>query len=78
MKKILCLFDYGMGVMTGYATVSKNIVAQVKKEFGDDLHLDIIAINYFGDPYKEYNDTVQVWPIHITGSRHCGGHYTTY
>ena len=62
MKKILCLFDYGMGVMTGYATVSKNIVAQVKKEFGDDLHLDIIAINYFGDPYKEYNDTVQVWP----------------
>ncbi len=62
MKKILCLFDYGPAdvTMTGYATVSRNIVAQVKKRFEANIRLDIIAINYFGEPYKEYEDSVKV------------------
>ncbi len=59
-KRVLCLFDYGPTCMTGYATVSRNIVAQLKKHFGDNLQLDICATNYFGESYLEYNDTVKV------------------
>lgn len=55
-KKILCLFDYF--ARTGFGTVSKNIVKELRKNFGDDLHLDIIAINYFGEPYEEDKNTV--------------------
>ena len=54
-KKILCLFDYV--ARTGFATVSKNIVSELKKEFGNNLHLDIIAVNYFGEPYYEDANT---------------------
>ena len=50
-KKILCLFDYV--ARTGFGTVSRNIVKELTKHFGEDLQLDIIAINYFGEPYKE-------------------------
>jgi glycosyltransferase involved in cell wall biosynthesis len=55
MKKILCLFDYV--ARTGFATVSKNIVKQVKKHYGDDILLDIVAINYFGEPFFEDDKT---------------------
>ena len=38
---------------TGFGTVSKNIVRELKKHFGEELELHIIAINYFGVPYFE-------------------------
>lgn len=60
MKRILCLFDYGRKTATGYSTVSKNIVSELKKHFGDRLHLDIIGINNFEEQYWEYDDTVMV------------------
>jgi len=58
-KKInlLCLFDYG--AFTGYATVSKNLVKNWLNIFGDTIHIDIVAINYFGEDYNEY-DNVRV------------------
>lgn len=59
-KKILFLSDYGNGCMTGYATVSRNIIARLKACFEDELHIDVVAVNYFGPAYKEYNDTVSV------------------
>lgn len=58
MKKpcrVFCLFDYN--AFTGFATVSKNIKAELKRHFGEDLHLDICAINYFGEPYTEEDGT---------------------
>ena len=50
-KKLLCLFDYKCN--TGFATVSQNIISQLKKHFGKDVKFDICAINYFGEPYEE-------------------------
>jgi len=55
MKKILCLFDYY--ARTGFGTVSKNVVKELKKHFGKDLKLEIIAINYFGEPIQEDENT---------------------
>lgn len=55
-KKILCLFDYF--ARTGFGTVSKNIVKELKKNFGEELQLEIIAINYFGEPYEEDENTI--------------------
>ena len=49
--QILATFDYN--APTGFATVSKNLVKHWKKTFGDDLKLDIVAVNYFGDDYQE-------------------------
>jgi glycosyltransferase involved in cell wall biosynthesis len=54
-KKVLCLFDYF--ARTGFGTVSKNIVKEIKKNFYGNLQLDIIAINYFGEPYEEDENT---------------------
>jgi glycosyltransferase involved in cell wall biosynthesis len=54
-KKILCLFDYV--ARTGFSTVSTNIVKELKKHYGKNLYLDIIAINYFGEPYQEDENT---------------------
>lgn len=42
---ILCLFDYLC--TTGFATVSQNIIPQLKRHFGPRLRLDIFAVNYF-------------------------------
>ena len=51
--RVLCLFDYK--ATTGFATVSQNIVKQLRR-----LHvpvcLDIVAINYFGDKRVEQED----------------------
>jgi glycosyltransferase involved in cell wall biosynthesis len=55
-KKILCLFDYV--ARTGFGTVSKNIVKEIKKHYGDNIKLDILAINYFGPPYNEGEDYI--------------------
>lgn len=53
--KVLMLGDYI--ARTGFGTVSKNIVKHLKKHFGSDLQLDIVAINYFGDPFYEDENT---------------------
>jgi glycosyltransferase involved in cell wall biosynthesis len=50
-KRMLCLFDYNS--FTGFSSVSKNLVSQWRKTFGDSLKLDIIAINYFGEDYNQ-------------------------
>ena len=50
-KKLLALFDYNS--FTGFATVSKNLISNWKKTFGDKLKIDIVGINYFGDDYSE-------------------------
>lgn len=52
--RILCLFDYACN--TGFATVSTNIVKELKKQFGGNMELDIVAINYFGPDYIEPGD----------------------
>jgi glycosyltransferase involved in cell wall biosynthesis len=57
-KNVLLFVDYV--ARTGFGTVSKNIVSEVKKAFGDNLILDIIAINYFGEPYYEDENTYVV------------------
>jgi glycosyltransferase involved in cell wall biosynthesis len=57
MKKILCWFDYF--AKTGYGTVSKNIVSELKKYFGNNIQLDIVAVNYFGeDTTDQYGNLV--------------------
>ena len=53
--KVLCLFDYN--AFTGFATVSKNIKKELKNHFGSDLQMDICAVNYFGEPYREDDGT---------------------
>jgi D-inositol-3-phosphate glycosyltransferase len=53
--KILCLMDYV--ARTGFGTVSKNIVRELKKHFKEEIDLHIIAINYFGVPYFEDDKT---------------------
>ena len=49
--RILALFDYNS--FTGFATVSKNLVNNWRKIFGKSMFLDIVAVNYFGEPYQE-------------------------
>lgn len=49
--KMIALFDYNS--FTGFSTVSKNLVQNWKRIFGNDLKLDICAVNYFGDAYQE-------------------------
>lgn len=57
-KKVLFLGDYL--ARTGFATVSKNIVKELKKHFGENLQLDVVAINYFGEPFYEDDNTFVV------------------
>jgi len=49
--RALALFDYNS--FTGFSTVSKNLVSNWKKIFGENMFLDIVAVNYFGDEYRE-------------------------
>jgi hypothetical protein len=49
--KMIALFDYNS--FTGFSTVSKNLVQNWKKTFGNNLKLDICAVNYFGENYEE-------------------------
>ena len=48
---MLCLFDYNS--ITGFATVSKNLISNWRRTFGDNLKIDIVAVNYFGEDYDE-------------------------
>ena len=58
VRKVLCMFDYK--ARTGFGTVSKNIVESLKKRYGKSLYMDIVAINYFGEPYHEDENTYVV------------------
>jgi glycosyltransferase involved in cell wall biosynthesis len=49
--RILALFDYNS--FTGFSTVSKNLVSNWIKIFGNNMFLDIVAVNYFGNEYRE-------------------------
>ena len=61
-KKVLCLVDYM--ARTGFSTVAKNIVKEIKNHFGDEILLDIVAINYFGEPfYDEFNNYIISAPL---------------
>jgi glycosyltransferase involved in cell wall biosynthesis len=60
-SKIFCLFDYK--AFTGFSTVSTNIKNELKKHFGNDLQLDICAINYFGEPLEEEDGTYVISAI---------------
>ena len=61
-KKVLCLVDYM--ARTGFSTVAKNILKEIKNHFGDEILLDIVAINYFGEPfYDEFNNYIISAPL---------------
>lgn len=49
--RMLCLWDYN--TFTGFSTVSKNLVQNFTKHFGSKIKIDICAVNYFGEDYKE-------------------------
>lgn len=49
--RVLATFDYNAA--TGFATVSKNLVENWRQTFGDDMKMDIVAVNYFGEDYSE-------------------------
>lgn len=54
-KKILILCDYV--ARTGFGTVSKNIMEELRRSFGHRLKKTIIAVNYFGEPFWEDEST---------------------
>jgi len=54
-KKILWLSDYNG--FTGFCTVATNIKKELKKYFGNNIQLDIVAINYHGEEYNEPDGT---------------------
>jgi len=57
IKHILCLMDYGKDTRTGFATVSSNIKREIKKAYGEQVSLDILGINHYGDDYVEEDGT---------------------
>jgi glycosyltransferase involved in cell wall biosynthesis len=76
MKKpcrVFCLMDYH--AFTGFATASQNIKKELKKHFGDDLKLDICAINYFGEPYQEEDGTYVISAVKNSTKRDDFGRY---
>jgi glycosyltransferase involved in cell wall biosynthesis len=51
------MFDYGKKVNTGFAKQSTEIVKAVKKAFGDNIQLDIVAAGYVPDEiFNHVND----------------------
>lgn len=57
IKHILCLMDYGKDTRTGFATVSSNIKREIKKAYGEQISLDILGINHYGEDYVEEDGT---------------------
>ena len=55
---------------TGFSTVSTNIKNELKKHFGSDLKLDIVAINYFGDAHEEEDGTYVISAIKSQPQKH--------
>jgi len=64
-QNILMLCDFAC--TTGFAQVSHNIVEQLFKEKDVKYKVDIIAINYFGDPNKwqTYYPQIKLYPAMI-------------
>lgn len=56
--RMLCLFDYA--TITGFATVSQNLIEQIQEHFaekaGTELVIDIVAINYRGEKVIQKNN----------------------
>jgi hypothetical protein len=73
MAKVLCLLDYV--ARTGFGTVSKNIVGELRKHYGDKLQLDIIAINYFGEPFFEDKNTCVISAVKNDVKKDAFGRY---
>ena len=48
------MFDYGVKVNTGFSKQSTEIVKAVKKAYGDNIQLDIIAAGYVPDEVLEF------------------------
>ena len=61
--RILASFDYNAS--TGFATVSRNIVEELTNYFGDDMKMDIVANNYFGEPFH-VNENIYVVSAKLT------------
>jgi glycosyltransferase involved in cell wall biosynthesis len=59
-KRILWFSDYGKDIRTGYATVSRNLIQQLKAYFGKNLLIEVVAINYYDEAYSEYDGSVTV------------------
>ena len=58
--------DYGKNTHTGFATVSKNIIKSLTKEFEKDLMIDMVAINNFTEePYVD-DDGLFVMPAQLS------------
>ena len=49
VKHILCMFDYGLKVNTGFAKQSTEIVKAIKKAYGKSIELDIVAAGFVPD-----------------------------
>ncbi|HEX4852216.1 MAG TPA: hypothetical protein VFV08_15475, partial [Puia sp.] len=66
---LLCLFDYHC--TTGFATVSHNIIRELKKAYGEQLWLDIVAINFFGQG-TEPDARTRIYPAAklLEGTKH--------
>ena len=54
--------DYGNDTHTGFATVSKNVISGIRKHFGEDLLIDMIAINNFSEEAYFDKEGVFVMP----------------
>lgn len=61
--KILSLFDYN--TFTGFATVSRNLVKHWKHTFKEQMQMDIVAVNYFGEEYSE-DENIRVISAKLT------------
>ena len=56
--KVLALGDYGCS--TGFATVMSNIMRELDKT--GRFEIDVVGINYTGDPYDQKKFPGKVWP----------------
>ncbi len=43
---------------TGFGTVTKNVISQLRNHFKGEFHFTICAINYFGEPTHEENTVI--------------------
>lgn len=66
-KRILCLFDFA--AHTGFATVSKNIVDELCRHFGDKIEIVVVGINFFSEEGLQYNKQTFVLSALVTAPR---------
>lgn len=72
--RMLCLFDYCCA--TGFASVSSNIMRELKKT--DKYDVDILGINYTGDPYDSTKFPFNVYPAVTIETMHHGQNMDVY